>query len=190
MLSVGIFGNNLFVFWFSTLNFFPFCFLRDSNVVFFSVMIFDINSTFFQSCVNVCLVVFRYVLFGFSLFCFSIRLGGFAFSVSVRFVGSCGYSSVFTCWYISSECFEQYWTSLGGSTLQNSSYTATYHPSRKLSKLDEPDMRDTAREVGTSTLVMYSCGPLHITEQRQDNKLEPTYSSSVLIRDVSLKTCR
>ena len=27
-------------------------------------------------------------------------------------------------------------------------YSATYHPSRKLSKLDEPDMRDTAGEVG------------------------------------------
>ena len=28
--------------------------------------------------------------------------------------------------------------------------TATYYPSRKLSKLDEPDMRDTAGEVGTN----------------------------------------
>ena len=27
-------------------------------------------------------------------------------------------------------------------------------------------------------------------EQRQDDQLEPTYSSSVPIRDVSLKTCR
>ena len=35
----------------------------------------------------------------------------------------------------------------GGSTPQSSSCTATYHPSRKLSKLDEPDMRDTAGEV-------------------------------------------
>ena len=34
---------------------------------------------------------------------------------------------------------------------QSSSYTATYHPSRKLSKLDEPDMQDTAGEVGTSS---------------------------------------
>ena len=30
-------------------------------------------------------------------------------------------------------------------------YTATYHPSRKLSKLDEPDMQDTAGEVVTSS---------------------------------------
>ena len=35
---------------------------------------------------------------------------------------------------------EQHWTSPGGNTQQSSSCTATYHPSRKLSKLDEPDM--------------------------------------------------
>ena len=48
------------------------------------------------------------------------------------------------------ECCEQYWTSPGGDTPQSSSYTATYHPSRKLSKLDEPDMQDTDGKVGTS----------------------------------------
>ena len=37
---------------------------------------------------------------------------------------------------------------------------------------------------------MYSCGPLHMDEQRQDGQLEPTYCSSVPIRDVALKTCR
>ena len=37
---------------------------------------------------------------------------------------------------------------------------------------------------------MYSCGPLHLDEKRQDNQLEPTYSSSVQIRDVALMTCR
>ena len=51
-------------------------------------------------------------------------------------------------------------------------------PSRKLSKLDEPDMRNTAGELGTSSYVIYSCGPLHMAEQRQDDKLKPTYSSS------------
>ena len=66
--------------------------------------------------------------------------------------------------------------------------TATYHPSRKLSKLDESDMRDTAGEVKTSSLVMYSSGPLHMDEQRPDDQLEPTYSSTVSIRDVALKT--
>ena len=49
------------------------------------------------------------------------------------------------------ECFEQYWTSSGGNTPQNSCYTANYYPSRKLWKLDEPDMQDTAGEVGTSS---------------------------------------
>ena len=42
---------------------------------------------------------------------------------------------------------------------QNSSYMATYYPSRKLSKLDEPDMRDTAEAI-------YSCGPLYMDEHR------------------------
>ena len=37
---------------------------------------------------------------------------------------------------------------------------------------------------------MYSCRPLHMDEQRQDDQLEPTYSSSVPIRDVVLRTCR
>ena len=37
---------------------------------------------------------------------------------------------------------------------------------------------------------MYSCGPLHMDEQRQGDQLEPTYDSSVSIRDVALKTCR
>ena len=32
---------------------------------------------------------------------------------------------------------------------------------------------------------MYSCGPLHIDEQRQDDQLEPTYSSSLPIWDVA-----
>ena len=73
---------------------------------------------------------------------------------------------------------------------QSSSYTATYHPSRKLSKLDEPDAQDTAGEIGTSLWVMYSCGSLHMDEQRQDVQFEPTYSSSVPIRDVALRVCR
>ena len=37
---------------------------------------------------------------------------------------------------------------------------------------------------------MYSCGPLHMDEQRKDDQLEHTYSSSVPIWDVALKTCR
>ena len=62
---------------------------------------------------------------------------------------------------ITQERCEQYWTSPGDSTTQNSNCTATYHQSWKLSKLDEPGMRDTAGEVGTSLWVMYSCESLH-----------------------------
>ena len=34
------------------------------------------------------------------------------------------------------------------------------------------------------------CGSLHMDEQKQEDQLEPTYSRSVPIRDVTLKTCR
>ena len=52
---------------------------------------------------------------------------------------------------ITQECCDQYWKSPGDTTPENSSCTATDHPSRKLSKLDEPEMWDTAGEVGTSS---------------------------------------
>ena len=51
-------------------------------------------------------------------------------------------------------------------------------------------MQDIAEEVGMGSLVMYSSGPLHMDEQRQDVQFEPTYSSSVLIWDVALRTSR
>ena len=34
---------------------------------------------------------------------------------------------------------------------QNTSCTATYHPSQKVSKLNEPDMQDTTGEVRTNS---------------------------------------
>ena len=71
---------------------------------------------------------------------------------------------------------------------QSSSCTATYHPSRKLSKLDKPDMQDTGGEVEMNSQVKYSCGPLHMAEQRQDDQPEPIYKSSVPIQDIALKT--
>ena len=37
---------------------------------------------------------------------------------------------------------------------------------------------------------MYSHGPPHLAEQKQDDQLKHTYSSYVRIRDVALKTCR
>ena len=45
-------------------------------------------------------------------------------------------------------------------------------------------MQDSAGEAGT----MYSYGPPHMAEQKQDDQLEHTYSSYVRIRDVALKT--
>ena len=72
----------------------------------------------------------------------------------------------------------------------SSSCTTTYHPSRKLSNLDKPDMQDKAGEIGTSSLVMYSYGSLHMAKQMQDDQLKPTYSSSVRKLGVALRTCR
>ena len=40
---------------------------------------------------------------------------------------------------------------LNGNTPQDTNCTATYPLSRKLFKLDEPDMQDTAREAGTNS---------------------------------------
>ena len=37
---------------------------------------------------------------------------------------------------------------------------------------------------------MYSCGHPHMANQKQDDQLEHTYSSYVMIRDVTLKTCQ
>ena len=71
-------------------------------------------------------------------------------------------------------------------------YTATCLPSRKLSKLDEPDMQDTAGEARTnsSEARTNSYGPQHMAKQKQDDQLGHTYSSYVRIRDVALKTCQ
>ena len=91
---------------------------------------------------------------------------------------------------ITEECCELYWTSLGDNTPQSSSYMATYYSSQKLTKLDEPDMQDTAGEVRTNSLATYSCGSRHMDEQKQHSQLEPMYHSSVPIQDVALKTYR
>ena len=58
--------------------------------------------------------------------------------------------------------------------------------SRKLFKLDKPDMQGTAGEAGTNS---YSYGPSHMAVQKQDDQHEHIFSSSVRIRDVVLKTC-
>ena len=46
------------------------------------------------------------------------------------------------------KCCEQYWTNPGGNTQQSSSYMATYHPSWKLPKLNEPDAGRSWRSRG------------------------------------------
>ena len=71
----------------------------------------------------------------------------------------------------------------GGNTPQDTNCTATSLLSRKLSKLDEPDMKDTAG-------VMYSYGPPHVAVQKQDDQHEHTFSNYLRIRDVVQKTCQ
>ena len=61
-----------------------------------------------------------------------------------------------------------------GKTPQRTNYTATCLPSRKLSKLDEPDTQNTAGEAKTSSYVTYSNGPPHMAKQKQDEQLEHT----------------
>ena len=46
-------------------------------------------------------------------------------------------------------------------------------------------MQDPAGEIGTNSLVTYSCRPLHMNDQ-----LESIYNSTVPIEDVALKTYR
>ena len=91
---------------------------------------------------------------------------------------------------ITQECCEQSWTSPGGNTPQDTNCTATCLLSRKLTKLDKPDMQDTAGEAGTNSWVMYSYGPPHMAEQKQDDQHEHTFSNYVRVRDVAQKTCQ
>ena len=71
-----------------------------------------------------------------------------------------------------------------------SGVTVNCLPSRKLYKLDEPDMQDTTGEARTNSSVMYSYGTPNMAKQNQDDQLEHTESSYVRIRDVSLKPCQ
>ena len=65
--------------------------------------------------------------------------------------------------------------------------TATWPLSRKLFKLDEPDMQDTAGEAEMNSYEMYSYGSPHMAAQKQDDQHERTFSSYVRIQDVVLK---
>ena len=69
------------------------------------------------------------------------------------------------------EARRQYWISPGGNTPQSTNNTVSSLSSRKLSKLDEPDTQDTDGEAEKSSEVMYSYGPPHMAEQKQDDQL-------------------
>ena len=74
------------------------------------------------------------------------------------------------------------------------------HPTKQqlydhLSPITEPIWVRRTRHAGHcwrsgDELMTYSCGPLHMDEQRQEDKLEPSYHSSVPIQDIALKTYR
>ena len=49
-------------------------------------------------------------------------------------------------------------------------------------------MQDTTGEAGTNSKGMYSYGPTHMAEQKQDDQREHSYSSYARIRDIALKT--
>ena len=63
-------------------------------------------------------------------------------------------------------------------------------PITNTTEVDEPDIQDTAGEEGTNSYAIFSCGPLHMDKQKQDDLQEPIYKSSVPIRGVVLKTFR
>ena len=52
---------------------------------------------------------------------------------------------------VGEEARRQLHKNAGSNTPQDTNYTATCLPSRKLPKLDEPDMQDTAGEAETSS---------------------------------------
>ena len=73
---------------------------------------------------------------------------------------------------------------------QATNYTATCLPSRKLYKLDESDTQGHWWRSKDELISDVLLRTPHIAEQKQDDQLEHTYSRSVRIRDVALKTCR
>ena len=78
------------------------------------------------------------------------------------------------------ECCEQFWKIPGGNTPQSSSCTAIYLPSRKLSKLDEPDMQDTAGKAGGAHKW---CTPMdHLTWLSKSRATSPNLHTAALWR--------
>ena len=87
-------------------------------------------------------------------------------------------------------CYDQYKTNPGSNIPQNSNSTATNHPSRRPSKLDEQDIQYTAGGARKNSKATFSNGPLHTDAQVKDNQLELIYNSSVRTQDVAWKTCQ
>ena len=78
---------------------------------------------------------------------------------------------------------------LAATPPQDTNCTATCHISRKLFKLDEPDMQDTAGEAGTKLIRDVLLWTPHTWPcTSRDDHHEHTFSSYVRIRDVVLKT--
>ena len=77
----------------------------------------------------------------------------------------------YTTWTLTKRLGEKAWQQLHKNAASNTEQVleATPHKvaSRKLSKLGEQDMQDIAGEIGTSSKVMYSYGPLHMAVQMQ-----------------------
>ena len=64
----------------------------------------------------------------------------------------------------------QHWTSPGSNTPQGTNYTTTCLPSRKLSKLDEPDMQDTAGTYIQQLCEDTWCSPEYLPEMMNDRE--------------------
>ena len=81
------------------------------------------------------------------------------------------------------ECCEQFWTSPGGNTPQSPNCTATKTIKVRRARHTGHSWRSKDELIGDVLL-----WTTHMAEQKQDDKLELTYSSSVRIRDVALRT--
>ena len=107
MLFVEICINNSFIFSVFALTIFLSWFLKESRVVFFSdIILFTVSVFIFSSCVWVCSVVFRCVVFRLPLLCVSIWLGCSCFSViTVLYSGFVHVIPYFIRWCVSKPFF-------------------------------------------------------------------------------------
>ena len=88
------------------------------------------------------------------------------------------------------ECCEQYWTGPGSNTPHGANCTVTYHLSRKTIQARRTRHAGHCWRSKDEIVSDVPCGPPHMANQKQDDQLEHSYSSYVMIRDVTPKTCR